>query len=108
MAILFRQDFAQLVEERPKETSDRVEPTYAEADLEAARTAAWEQGYSAGSLDSDRSHNVAVRQALESISSSVQQARVEAAAVARHAADEIAALIMSSLTAILPSLCSRY
>ena len=111
-SILFRDNFGLVEATQPNEAPaiepESADPVYTPADLDTVRVTAWKEGYSAGSAEAGQRHDLAVREALDSIRAAFEKASNEADRKLGRAADEIARLLLSALAVALPTLSARY
>lgn len=85
-----------------------IQPTFTQADLEAARQQAWQAGHDAAAAHAAEETATALRAAIATIAAGMTEARAEAAAAARQNAEELARLLFDSVAAAFPSLCAAY
>jgi len=85
-----------------------IEPVFSADELAAARDAAWREGQAAGLQAAAASAAAAKLQALEAVAGQIRTSHDEAVALAEQTAEGIARLLLDSLAAAFPSLCSHY
>jgi flagellar assembly protein FliH len=85
-----------------------IEPVFSTEELASARDAAWREGQAAGLEAAAASEAAATHQALEAIAGQIRTSHDEAAALAEQTAECIAGLLLDSLAAAFPALCSHY
>jgi flagellar biosynthesis/type III secretory pathway protein FliH len=105
LAALFAEDFD---DEQPALDPDVVEPSYSAAELANTREAAWCNGHTAGLQEAAADHAAALRLALQNIAVQLAQECQEAASRAEQSVEAAARLLLKSLDAAFPALCSRY
>jgi flagellar assembly protein FliH len=105
---LFAEDF----DLRPQADSvpepEVIAPSFSAAEVAAARAEAWAEGHEAGTAEANAATAAATRMLLDSIATTLRESQVEAAAIAERSAEAIARLLMDSLAALFPALCSRH
>ena len=105
VSTLFDEDFdVRLVAPEP----EVIEPVFSAEELATARDAAWREGQVAGLEAAAASEAAATLQALEAIASQIRTNHDEAVALAEQTAEGIARLLLDSLAAAFPVLCSHY
>jgi flagellar biosynthesis/type III secretory pathway protein FliH len=102
---LFDEDF-DVVQATPE--PEVIEPVFSASELAAARETTWHDGHDAGVEEAAHSEAAATRQAMEAIASELRADRAAAMALAEQAAQSITHLLLESLAAAFPALCSRY
>jgi flagellar biosynthesis/type III secretory pathway protein FliH len=102
---LFDEDF-DVIEPTPE--PEVIEPVFSASELAAAREATWHDGHDAGIQEATHSDAAATRQAMEAIARELRADRTAATALAEQAAQSITHLLLESLAAAFPVLCSRY
>jgi flagellar biosynthesis/type III secretory pathway protein FliH len=105
VSTLFDEDFdVRLVAPEP----EVIEPVFSAGELASARDAAWREGQAAGLQEAAASEAASTQQALEAIAGQIKANHDEAVALAEQTADGIARLLLDSLAAVFPALCSHY
>jgi flagellar assembly protein FliH len=105
VSTLFDEDFdVRLVAPEP----EVIEPVFSADELATARDAAWHEGQAAGLEAAAASEAASTRQALEAIATQIKANHDEALALAEQTAEGIARLLLDSLAAAFPALCSHY
>lgn len=102
---LFDEDF-DVLQAAPE--PEVIEPVFSASELAAARETTWQEGHDAGIEEAAHSNAAATRQAMEAIASELRTDRAAATALAEQAAQSIAQLLLESLAAAFPALCTRY
>lgn len=85
-----------------------ITPGFSAADIAAARAEAWAEGHEAGSAEANASTQAAIRGLLESLATTLHEARAELTEHADHTAEAVARLLLDSLATALPALCARH
>lgn len=85
-----------------------IAPAFTAAEIADAREAAWNEGRAAGIAETETAAAAAARDALAAIASQLGAASREVALLAERAAEEIARLVLGTLTTLLPALCARH
>jgi flagellar assembly protein FliH len=85
-----------------------IEPTFSIAELAEAREAAWREGRSAGLQEAAGDSAGAIGETVAAISAQLAAERAASAAHAEHNAEAIARLLLDSLAAAFPALCTRF
>lgn len=103
-AALFVEDF-----DKPEvaPSAEVIEPAFSASELNAAREAARREGYSSGLQESAERDAAAARQAMVAITEQLAAERDVAEARAEMSAEAIARLLLDSLAAAFPTLCSQ-
>lgn len=105
---LFDHDFDLPPAPESREEPEIIEPTFSLAEYEAAR----EEAFSAGQAQEREAAEAALRSAdrriLEAIAGGLEAAGAEAERVAEEAACAIGGLLLDTLAALFPALCSRF
>jgi flagellar biosynthesis/type III secretory pathway protein FliH len=83
-------------------------PGYGAEDIEAARVHGWEAGRIAARHELEAADEARVRQAIARLAVELDAASAAAVAVADKTATAIARLLMSTLGAVLPTLCAAH
>lgn len=103
--LLFADDFDLAAEPTEPEV---IEPVFAAADLVEAREEGWHDGHTAALAEAAASDAAATRQTIATIASELAATREAAAMQAAEAAEAIARLLLGSLAAVLPALCTQH
>jgi flagellar biosynthesis/type III secretory pathway protein FliH len=108
--LLFAEDFdlAEVESDPPADEPEVIEPTYSFGELSEAREAAWRDGHSAGLREAAADSVAAVHETATVIAMQLAEEREVAAARAERSAASIARLLLDSLDAAFPALCTRY
>ena len=85
-----------------------IEPTFSVGELAEAREAAWRDGRSAGLQESAADNATAICETVTAISAQLAAEREASAAHAEHNAEAIGRLLLDSLAAAFPALCTRF
>jgi flagellar assembly protein FliH len=102
---LFAEDF-DLPEAAPEVAV--IEPVFSAGEMAAAREAAWHDGHTAGLQEAMAGDATATRLAITAIAERFAAECADARASAERSAEAIARLLLDSLSAVFPTLCSRY
>jgi len=105
---LFAEDFDLPRRRDAMPQPDVANPTYSAADLAEARAEAWAAGHTSGTAEANATIAATTRSLLQAISTSLQNASVEAANVAERSVEAIARLLMDSHAKLFPALCARH
>ena len=105
LAALFAEDFD--TEQRALDP-EVVEPSYSAAELAKTREAAWRNGHMAGLQEAAAGHTAALCLALQNVAAQLTQECQEVASRAEQSVEAAARLLLDSLGAAFPTLCSRY
>ena len=103
--VLFEEDFDRPASQAEPEV---IEPTFSVAEMATAREDAWREGRDAGVADAAASDAAAARHAVELIAAELNAARDMAATLADQSAEAIARLLLGSLAAVCPALCTHH
>jgi flagellar biosynthesis/type III secretory pathway protein FliH len=106
--ILFEEDFDLPPQPPPAPEPEVIEPVFTDADLEAARAQAWQEGHDAASAAADAATTTRARIALARIAEEIAAARHDASALAEQAAASIAQLLLDCFAAAFPALCAHH
>jgi len=106
-AILFEEDFDRPPPPPPPEP-EIAEPSFNEAELETARSGAWDEGYATASEAANTAAARAAGQALANIADQIAAANNAMQATAEQSAEAIARLVMAGFAAAFPALCARH
>lgn len=106
--VLFAEDFDTPSAAAAVEEPDVIEPVFSTGDLAAARSAAWQEGHAEGLRQAEAQDAAGTRQAIAAIAEQFTAERAAGAVWAEQSADAIARLLVESLAAMFPALCTRY
>src|SRR4051794_16164181 len=103
-AALFIEDF-----DKPEiaPSPEVIAPVFSANEVDAVRETAWSEGYSAGRQESTEHDATATCQAVAAIAEQLTAERDVASARAEKSAEAIARLLLDSLAAAFPTLCSQ-
>jgi flagellar biosynthesis/type III secretory pathway protein FliH len=104
---LFAEDF-DLPRRDAMPAPEVISPTYCAAELAEARAEAWAAGHAAGTAEANRTIAATTRSLLDSIATSLQDARTAAGAIAERSVETVARLLLDSLAKLVPSVCARH
>jgi hypothetical protein len=102
---LFTEDFDK---PDPMPEPEAAAPVFSAAELAGAREAAWRDGRDAGLREAAASDAAATRAAMKAFAEQFAEECAAAASRAETAAEALTRLLMESLAAVFPTLCSRY
>jgi len=105
IGLLFAEDFDMSPAAHEPEIA---EPVFSDADMSAAREAAWHEGHAAGLRQAADSQSAAISQAVSAIAEQLTANRDVALAMAEESAGAIARLLMESLATMFPVLSARH
>lgn len=105
---LFDDDFDRPPAPDPREEPEIIEPTFSLAEYEAAREEAFRAGQAAEREAAEAALHAADRQVLSAIAAGLDAAYAEAERVAEDTASAIGGLLLDTLAALFPALCSRF
>lgn len=110
-SLLFDEDFdlpPRSAAPEPPPEPEVIEPVFTVAELEAARAEAWREGHDQARDEAAAASETVARQALAVIAAHIGDTKAEAEAIADHAAEAIAHLLLSAFTAAFPALCRHH
>lgn len=85
-----------------------IAPVFTAGDIAHARDAAFAEGHAAGIAEAEAAELGRARHALATMAAQLGAASQDAALLAERAAEEIARLLLDTLTTLLPALCARH
>ncbi|HEY1935936.1 MAG TPA: hypothetical protein VGG99_28350 [Acetobacteraceae bacterium] len=92
----------------PPPEPEVIEPTFSAAEVEAARTEAFESGRAAALAEAAAADHATIRELVTRIAEHLRDARDAASDVATRCAEAVARVLLDSLSVALPALCARH
>jgi flagellar biosynthesis/type III secretory pathway protein FliH len=107
-ATLFAEDFDHPLQPEPAPEPEVIEPSFNLAELEGAKSAAWQAGYDAAIEAATAADEAVARAAIAAIAAQLDAARDAASLLVEPCAEAIARLLLDSLRIALPALCAQH
>lgn len=92
----------------PPPEPEIIEPTFSAAELDAARSEAFESGRAAALAEAAAADHAAIRDSIARIADHLRDAREAAAVTATHCAEAVTRILLDSLRVVLPALCANH
>ncbi|HVC59136.1 MAG TPA: hypothetical protein VND19_02080 [Acetobacteraceae bacterium] len=105
--VLFAEDFDLSARDHPAEP-EVIEPSFSAAELDAARTEAWQAGSAAAAVEAEAADHAAIRQTVAAVAAQLAAAHDALLDLAEQSAATIAGLLLGSLGVVLPALAAHH